>query len=242
MSVLSTAMLLLSVTLGQGGGLAIGDPLPDFSLPGVDGKTHEAAEYADAKVLVVLFTCNHCPTAQAYEDRIIKLEADVRDRGVKLIAVSPNDALAVRPDELGYSDLGDSLEDMKIRAKERGFVFLHRQNLDLNFPNLLVILSIFRFNLLFNLNESPREIMILSGFSIRPDDQINSEKNRDEKRGRHGPLWSPLIEHSYHGGRPKEDPQQIGPGVISIEEGDTPHVVADREANVPPHILCLFLD
>ena len=123
MNVLSTAVLLLAAASAQGGGLAIGDPLPDFSLPGVDGKTHVAAEYADAKVLVVLFTCNHCPTAQAYEDRIIKLEADVRDRGVKLIAVSPNDALAVRPDELGYSDLGDSLEDMKIRAKERGFVF-----------------------------------------------------------------------------------------------------------------------
>ena len=56
-------------------GLALGDDLPTFNLPGVDGKRHIAKEYADAKVLVLMFTCNHCPTAQAYEDRIIKKRA-----------------------------------------------------------------------------------------------------------------------------------------------------------------------
>ena len=104
-------------------GLALGDDLPVFNLPGVDGKMHTAKEYADAKVLVLMFTCNHCPTAQAYEDRIIKLEADYRKKGVKLIAISPNNAEAVRLNELGYADLGDSLEDMKIRAKNKNYQF-----------------------------------------------------------------------------------------------------------------------
>jgi thiol-disulfide isomerase/thioredoxin len=81
------------------------------------------SDFDDAKLLLVLFTCNHCPTAQAYEERIKKLHADYLDRGVRLVAISPNDAEAVRLDELGYSDIGDSLEDMKIRAKEAGFEF-----------------------------------------------------------------------------------------------------------------------
>ncbi len=103
--------------------LAIGATAPDFDLPGVDGKNHSLSEFADAKVLVVIFTCNHCPTAQAYEDRVIKLAHDFKDRGVKVVAISPNDAQAVRLDELGYTDLGDSLEDMELRAKEKKFLF-----------------------------------------------------------------------------------------------------------------------
>ena len=103
--------------------LAIGDSMPSFDLPGVDGKNHSDAEYRDAKVLLILFTCNHCPTAQAYEDRIEKLEAEYRQRGVRLVAISPNDDQAVRLDELGYSDLGDSLEDMKLRAEDADFEF-----------------------------------------------------------------------------------------------------------------------
>ncbi|MCP4782307.1 MAG: redoxin domain-containing protein [Fuerstiella sp.] len=103
--------------------LEIGSPCPDFNLPGVDDKSHELSEFADARVLVVVFTCNHCPTAQAYEDRIIKLEADYRSQGVRLIAISPNDPLAVRLDELGYTDVGDTLDDMKYHAKRVGFRF-----------------------------------------------------------------------------------------------------------------------
>ena len=103
--------------------LEIGSAAPDFNLPGVDGKNHSLKEYADAKILCIIFTCNHCPTAQAYEERIIKLHADYKDKGVALVAIMPNDPLAVRLDELGYSDLGDSLDDMKIRAKQRGFKF-----------------------------------------------------------------------------------------------------------------------
>lgn len=103
--------------------LEIGSPAPDFRLPGVDGKTYGLTDFRDAQVLVIVFTCNHCPTAQAYEDRIQRLAADYRDKKVSLLAISPNDPAALRLDELGYTDVGDSLEDMKIRAKDRAFAF-----------------------------------------------------------------------------------------------------------------------
>ncbi len=103
--------------------LAIGSAAPELNLPGVDGKTYTLADFAKAKILVVIFTCNHCPTAQAYEGRIASLHADYRDKGVTLVAVSPNDPLAVRLDELGYTDIGDSFDDMKLHAKRRGFKF-----------------------------------------------------------------------------------------------------------------------
>jgi len=103
--------------------LEIGEKAPDFRLPGVDGKTHSLKDFAKANILVVVFTCNHCPTAQAYEDRIKKLADDYRGKGVALIAISPNDPKAVRLDELGYTDLSDSFAEMKIRAIEHGFNF-----------------------------------------------------------------------------------------------------------------------
>ena len=70
--------------------LALGSPAPDFVLPGIDGKMHKLSDYAQAKVLVIVFTCDHCPTAQLYETRIKKLAADYQDRGVTLIAIQPN--------------------------------------------------------------------------------------------------------------------------------------------------------
>jgi peroxiredoxin len=103
--------------------LPIGAAAPDFQLPGVDGKTYSLRDFADAKVLVVIFTCNHCPTAQAYEARLAKLHADYRDKGVAVVAISPNDPAAVRLDELGYTDLGDSIEDMKVRARDHHFAY-----------------------------------------------------------------------------------------------------------------------
>lgn len=74
--------------------LAIGDAAPDFALPGVDGRTHALKDFADAKALVVIFTCNHCPTANAYAGRVQKLHDDFKDKGVALVAISPNDPLA----------------------------------------------------------------------------------------------------------------------------------------------------
>ena len=103
--------------------LPIGAAAPDFKLPGVDGRDYSLKDFADARLLVILFTCNHCPTAQAYEDRIIRLHADYKDKGVALVAISPNDPRAVRLDELGYTDLSDSFEEMKLRAKERKYAF-----------------------------------------------------------------------------------------------------------------------
>ncbi len=70
-----------------------------------------------------MFICNHCPTAQSYEDRMIQLVNDYGNRGVGFLAVSPNDPLSVRLDEMGYTDLGDDLEDMKIRAEYKKYNF-----------------------------------------------------------------------------------------------------------------------
>jgi peroxiredoxin len=103
--------------------LALGAQAPDFSLPGVDGKTYTLSSFADAKVLVIVFTCNHCPTAQAYENRIIQLRQDYAAKGVALVAIMPNDPSSIRLDELGYTDMGDSFEEMKRRAQEKHFNF-----------------------------------------------------------------------------------------------------------------------
>jgi thiol-disulfide isomerase/thioredoxin len=103
--------------------LAIGTPAPEFDLPGTDGQRYSLASFEDAEVLVLIFTANHCPTAQAYEERILKLNTDFEDRGVQMVLISPNDPLAVRLDEQSYSDMGDTLEDMKIRGKDQGFTF-----------------------------------------------------------------------------------------------------------------------
>ena len=87
--------------------LTIGAPLPSFSLPGIDGKTYTDQSFKDANILVIVFTCAHCPTAQAYQERIKKLVTDYSSKGVTLIAINPNHADAVRLDELAYSDLSD---------------------------------------------------------------------------------------------------------------------------------------
>jgi peroxiredoxin len=103
--------------------LPIGSPAPDFRLPGVDGKEYCLASFQAAEILVVVFTCNHCPTAQAYEDRIKRIATDYKEKKVAVVAISPNDPAAVRLDELGYTDVGDSFEDMKLRAKDHAFNF-----------------------------------------------------------------------------------------------------------------------
>ena len=126
----AAVVLLMAVLGGAAPGeiktLGIGDKAPDFNLPGVDGRRYTLGDFSRADVLVIIFTCNHCPTAQAYEDRMKKLAAEYRGKGVALVAISPNDPKAVRLDELGYSDMGDSFEEMKIRARD----------MDYNFPYL----------------------------------------------------------------------------------------------------------
>lgn len=103
--------------------LPIGADAPDFSLPGVDGKTYSLQSFKGAKVLAIVFMCNHCPSSQAYEDRIIKIAGDYAAKGVKLVGINPNNPASIRLDELGYTDLGDTFEEMKIRAKDKDFDF-----------------------------------------------------------------------------------------------------------------------
>ncbi len=100
-----------------------GATAPDFSLPGIDDHTYSLADFADKDVLALLFTCNHCPTAQAYEERVKRIVSDFGKRSFALVAISPNDPEAVRLDELGYSVHGDSFEDMKAHAALNGFNF-----------------------------------------------------------------------------------------------------------------------
>lgn len=106
--------------------LAIGATAPEFSLKGVDDKTYTLKTFSDSKFLAIVFTCNHCPTANAYEGRLKKLVEDYKRKSVAVVAISPNDPKSVRLDELGYTDLGDSFEEMKIRAKQQ----------ELNYPYL----------------------------------------------------------------------------------------------------------
>lgn len=103
--------------------IAIGTNAPDFKLPGTDGKIYSLSSFAKAKILLIVFTCNHCPTAQAYEDRIIQLTNDYKSKAVQVVAISPNDPKAIRLDELGYSDMSDTFNEMKIRHKQKKYNF-----------------------------------------------------------------------------------------------------------------------
>jgi peroxiredoxin len=96
--------------------LKIGDAAPDFNLPGVDGSEHSLADFKDKKGVVVIFSCNHCPYVQAYEDRIISLQEEFKEKGVIFIAINSND-------DRNYPE--DSFDNMVKRAKKRGFNFLY---------------------------------------------------------------------------------------------------------------------
>ena len=101
--------------------LDIGASAPAFSLPGIDGKTYNLDSFKAGKLLVIIFTADHCPTAQAYEERILQLYREYYPKGVEFAMVSPNNPQAVCLEEIGYSDPGDSFEEMKIRAKDEKY-------------------------------------------------------------------------------------------------------------------------
>jgi peroxiredoxin len=103
--------------------LALGSPAPDFALPGVDGQIHKLSDYASSPILVVVFTCNHCPIAQMYEKRIQQLATDYKDKGVAVVAIQGNDPEAIRIDELDSSDLSDTLPEMKIRVQYKHLTY-----------------------------------------------------------------------------------------------------------------------
>jgi peroxiredoxin len=122
------ALIFLTCTLslwaqGDHPILALGSQAPNFELPGVDGKIHRLSDYSSSPVLVVVFTCNHCPIAQMYERRIAQLATDYKDRGVTVVAIEPNDPKAIRIDELDSSDISDSLDEMKIRAEYKHLAY-----------------------------------------------------------------------------------------------------------------------
>lgn len=134
MKSLSSAFIIVLLVFYTGRGLSQtthtepetlkpGSKAPDFSLKGVDGKTYGLKNFNKASVLVIIFSCNHCPTAQAYEDRIIALANDYRNKGVDVVMISPNNINALNYSELGYSDMGDSFEEMKQRAADKKFPF-----------------------------------------------------------------------------------------------------------------------
>jgi peroxiredoxin len=92
--------------------LGIGDPAPAWKdITGVDDEPHSLGDLQDSKAVVVVFTCNHCPVAQAYEDRLVQLTADYSDKGVEVVAINVNNMEA------------DKLPAMKERAEEKGFKF-----------------------------------------------------------------------------------------------------------------------
>jgi len=103
--------------------LAVGSPAPNFELPGTDGAVHKLSDYSASPVVVVIFTCNHCPIAQMYERRIAQLAADYKDRRVSVVAIEPNDPKAITIDELDSSDISDSLEEMRIRAQYKHLTY-----------------------------------------------------------------------------------------------------------------------
>ena len=119
LKILGALTLLISMasfvgTTSAEKGYDIGDTATDFSLKNIDGKMVSLSDYADAKGFLIVFTCNTCPYAVAYEDRIVALDAKYKTQGVPVIAINPNNPSA-KP--------GDSFEKMKVRAKEKGFTF-----------------------------------------------------------------------------------------------------------------------
>ena len=122
-------LAVLLITLGAASAeeahptLALGSSAPDFSLPGVDGQIHKLSDYASSPILVVVFTCNHCPIAQMYEKRIQQLANDYKDKGVAVVAIQGNDPQAIRIDELDSSDVSDTLPEMKIRVQYKHLTY-----------------------------------------------------------------------------------------------------------------------
>jgi len=94
--------------------MAVGTEAPDFCLPGVDGRDWALADFADADALVIVFSCNHCPYVVAYEDRLIALQREFKDRAVRFVAICSNDA-TTHP--------ADGFEAMKAHAESKGFPF-----------------------------------------------------------------------------------------------------------------------
>ena len=120
-AILALLMSLASAMLaGEMRELKIGDAAPDFSLPGIDGKTHSLADYKDAKILMIAFMSNHCPDSHAAQGRILKLAAELKPKGFAVVAINPNNPDGLCINELGYSKYNEGFDDMKKYAAESG--------------------------------------------------------------------------------------------------------------------------
>jgi peroxiredoxin len=106
------SVFTISVSFSQG--YKVGDKASDFKLKNIDGKMVSLSDFHDAKGFVVIFTCNHCPYAKAYEDRIIGIDKKYKVKGFPVVAINPNDPQA-NPE--------DSFEAMITRAKQKGFTY-----------------------------------------------------------------------------------------------------------------------
>ena len=109
-----TLLTVILMSFTNTSGYQPGDKATDFKLKSVDGKMYSMSDYKDAKGFIVVFTCNHCPFAVKYEDRVIELAKKYKSKEYVLLAINPNDP-AAQPD--------DSFDKMKVRAKEKGFTF-----------------------------------------------------------------------------------------------------------------------
>lgn len=114
-------LMFIAVGLATAGGYNIGDRAEDFKLKNVDGKFVSLGDFDQAEGFIVVFTCNGCPYAKAYQDRIIELDKKYKPLGYPVIAINPNDT-DIKPD--------DSLEAMKARAGEKGYTFPYLKDQD----------------------------------------------------------------------------------------------------------------
>lgn len=113
---LSGIFALFIVSFSLAAGYKVGDKAEDFKLKSVKGEYVSLSDYSDAKGFIVVFTCNGCPYAKAYQDRIIELDGKYKSKGYPVVAINPNDT-DLKPE--------DNLEGMKKRAKEKDFTFAY---------------------------------------------------------------------------------------------------------------------
>ena len=108
------AIVVLSAFTTVGNGYEVGDIATDFKLKNIDGNMVSLSDYKDAKGFIVIFTCNTCPYAVSYEDRIIALNKKYASKGYPVVAIMPNNP-DIQP--------GDNMDAMKQRATKKGFTF-----------------------------------------------------------------------------------------------------------------------
>ena len=109
-------------------GIKLGGKAPDFNLKGVDGKLYTLDSFKDYKMLVVIISCNHCPYVVAYEDRMIEIQRDYLEKGVRFVAINPNN-------EITHPE--DSFANMIVRAKKKGFNFPYLRDESQDIPKIL---------------------------------------------------------------------------------------------------------